>query len=181
MNREVIQLGDLRLQTPSSSIPESKFNTPELNDLIKFMFECMEKEEGVGLAAPQIGINQRLFVFGLKPRPGEAENEGIPYTVVINPKITYLSPETELSYEGCLSIKGKIAEVPRSIKVKYEGFDLQGKPFQVEVSDYVARVIQHEYDHIEGVLICDRAKNLLDLEELLEQRRKMEEENDKER
>lgn len=166
---DVLQFGDVRLKTPSSKVPNSQFRTKELKDLIKLMFECMEKEEGVGLAAPQIGINQRIFVYGLKPEQQQAGEEPIPYTVAINPTITYLSPETETSYEGCLSIKGKIAEVARVKKLKYQAYDEDGNFFEKEVFDYHARIVQHEYDHIEGILISDRAKALYEVEELLKQ------------
>lgn len=127
---------------------------PEIRRLVADMIETMEDAPGVGLAAPQVHVPLRLFVFRVPAeRSGNAPGDGpVGTTAIINPEIEYLTEETELRWEGCLSIPGLRAAVPRRRHIRYAGVDPEGAPVRSEATGFHAGVVQHEYDHLDGVL-----------------------------
>ena len=152
--RSVLRLGDPRLLKVASEV--SEFNHPELDSLIKDMFDTMEAADGVGLAAPQIGIGLRIAIFGFDSNPRYPDSDAIPKTILINPKITALSNEKEDDWEGCLSVPGMRGVVSRYKHIRYHGFDASGAAIDVEASDFHARVVQHECDHLDGIIYTQR-------------------------
>ena len=147
---EILRMGDPRLLRQAEPIVE--FNTPALDSLIADMFDTMHAANGAGLAAPQIGVNSQLVIFGFKQNAGGPDAVPVPETVLINPVITPLSKDIEENWEGCLSVPGFRGVVPRWSRVRYEGFDQFGNPIRREVDGFHARVVQHECDHLIGVL-----------------------------
>ena len=128
------------------------FNSAELNALIEDMQDTMASLNGAGLAAPQIGISIQLVIFGVEENSRYPDAEGIPFTILINPVITPLSDEIEEDWEGCLSVPGLRGMVPRFTKLRYQGYDQQGNAIDRTVEGFHARVVQHECDHLEGIL-----------------------------
>jgi len=127
---------------------------PEIRRLVADMMETMEDAAGAGLAAPQVHVPLRLFVFRVSPERGGEDPDDIPVgnTVVVNPELELLSDERVLRWEGCLSIPGLRAAVPRAPRIRYRGVDCDGRPVGGEVSGFHAGVVQHEYDHLDGIL-----------------------------
>ena len=138
----------------------TEFNTPELHGLIEDMQDTMQAEDGAGLAAPQIGESVRVVIFGVEQNPRYPDAEAVPKTILINPVITALDESMEDGWEGCLSLPGLRGLVPRYSHIKYSGFDMQGNPFEIEASGFHARVVQHECDHLDGILYPQRIKDL---------------------
>jgi peptide deformylase len=157
MIRDVLRMGDPRLWEKSQ--PVTRFNTPELTELLQDMRDTMAHLNGAGLAAPQIGVLLRVVIFGVTSNPRYPDVEEVPDTVLINPIITPLSDEMEEGWEGCLSVPGMRGVVPRHLRLRYSGFDETGKPFEREVSGFHARVVQHECDHLDGVLYPMRIRD----------------------
>ena len=157
MIREVLRMGDPRLWEKSS--PVARFDAPELNELIRDMRDTMAHLNGAGLAAPQIGVGLRVVIFGVQSNPRYPGIEAVPDTVLINPEIEPLADELEEGWEGCLSVPGMRGWVPRWRRLKYKGFDEKGKPFEREVEGFHARVVQHEVDHLDGVLYPMRIRD----------------------
>ena len=157
MIREVLRMGDPRLW--QKSLPVTRFDSPELNELLQDMRDTMAHLNGAGLAAPQIGVGLRVVIFGVRGNPRYPDVEEVPDTVLINPTLTPLSDELEEGWEGCLSVPGMRGWVPRYTRLKYAGYDQHGKRFVREVSGFHARVVQHEVDHLDGVLYPMRIKN----------------------
>jgi peptide deformylase len=157
MIREVLRMGDPRLWQVSAPVKE--FNTQELDQLLADMRDTMAHLNGAGLAAPQIGVLLRVVIFGVRGNPRYPDVEEVPDTVLINPAITPLSSETEEGWEGCLSVPGMRGWVPRYTKLKYSGYDEHGKRFVREVSGFHARVVQHECDHLDGILYPMRIRD----------------------
>jgi peptide deformylase len=155
--KEIIKMGHPLLLSEASPITE--FNTPELHQLIEDMIETMEDASGAGLAAPQVGECIQLVIFGADTER-YPEDDSIPFTVLINPTITPLSEEMDDGWEGCLSVPGMRGLVPRFKKINYKGFDQFGKPINQDVEDFHARVVQHECDHLIGMLYPLRIKDL---------------------
>jgi peptide deformylase len=155
--REVLRMGDPRLWQVSR--PIEAFDTAELADLLTDMRDTMAHLNGAGLAAPQIGVQLRVVIFGVKSNPRYPGIEDVPDTVLINPVLTPLSDETDEGWEGCLSVPGMRGWVPRFQKLKYSGFDEQGHRFEREVEGFHARVVQHEVDHLDGVLYPMRIRD----------------------
>jgi peptide deformylase len=156
----------LRMGEPSllqRSEPVTEFGTPELQQLVSDMWETMHAENGAGLAAPQIGVNLRLVVFGFEYNQRYPEAPQIPSTVLINPEIEFLSDDTDEQYEGCLSVPGLRAMVPRYTHIHYRGFDENGHEISREVKGFHARVVQHECDHLDGILYPQRIANMQSL------------------
>jgi peptide deformylase len=149
--REIIKVGDPRLREKSREVSEI---TPEIGQLIDDMVETMHAAEGIGLAAVQIGELDRIIVIEL-PEDEEVPGSGEEY-IVVNPEIVKLSREIETGIEGCLSIPGYVGEVERSFETVIRGLDRHGHPFKLRPRGYLARVFQHEIDHLEGVLYIDR-------------------------
>lgn len=158
MIHPILKMGDPRLLRVSEPIKE--FDTPALHELIKDMFETMRHANGAGLAAPQIGVNLQLVIFGFKQNPRYPDAPNVPETVLINPILTPLSDETDDAWEGCLSVPGMRGLVPRWSRLRYEGYDQFGKKISREVDGFHARVVQHETDHLHGILYPTRIKDL---------------------
>ena len=158
MIREVLRMGDSRLLAPAQ--PVSEFATPELAALIADMKETMAHLDGAGLAAPQIGVPLRVVIFGFETNPRYPEATSVPYTVLINPELSPLSEEEAEAWEGCLSVPGLRGVVPRWTKLRYSGCDEEGRHFEREVEGFHARVVQHECDHLDGILYPMRMKDM---------------------
>ncbi len=153
--REVLTIGDPRLRLVSA--PVERFDDPALPALLQDLRDTMTATDGAGLAAPQIGVPRRVVIFGLTHNPRYPEAPPIPETVLINPVLTPLGEEIDDSaWEGCLSVPGWRALVPRWRRLRYRAFDPAGQPFEREVEGFHARVVQHECDHLDGVLFPDR-------------------------
>ena len=156
--KETLKMGHpLLLQVAE---PVKEFNTPELDGLIQDMYDTMEALNGAGLAAPQIGVSKRVVIFWVDANPRYPEVEAVPNTVLINPSIEILSDEREGGWEGCLSVPGMRGLVPRYTKIRYSGFDQQGNPLEREATGFHARVVQHEVDHLDGILYPQRIEDI---------------------
>lgn len=140
--------------------PLEIFATPELRALIADMEDTMQHLEGAGLAAPQIGVGLRVVIFGFDDNPRYPEAGSVPYTVLINPVLTPLSDEIEEGWEGCLSVPGLRGMVPRWRSLRYTGFDPFGQPIERSVEGFHARVVQHECDHLDGILYPMRIRDM---------------------
>ena len=147
--RDILKMGNPDLLKVSEPID---FEKDDLKTLIEDMKETMKANYGAGLAAPQIGVFKRLVIFGFDTNDRYPEADSVPFTVLINPVITPLSDDKENGWEGCLSVPGLRGVVPRFTHIKYEGYDADGKKFEREVEDFHARVVQHECDHLDGIL-----------------------------
>ncbi|MGD9788064.1 MAG: peptide deformylase [Sulfuricellaceae bacterium] len=156
--KPILRMGDPRLLERAA--PVERFDTPELHALLQDMHDTMRANDGAGLAAPQIGVGLQVVVFGFDALERYPEAESVPYTVLINPVLEPLSKELEEGWEGCLSIPGMRGRVPRFASLRYRGFDAQGNPIDRSVSGFHARVVQHECDHLLGVLYPMRITDL---------------------
>lgn len=156
--RAVLKMGDPRLLEPSR--PVERFDTPELHALIADMQDTMRSLDGAGLAAPQIGVSLRVVIFGVQANPRYPNAEPVPTTILINPKLYPIGDETEDGWEGCLSVPGLRGLVGRYASLRYTGYDQRGAPIDRTVSGFHARVVQHECDHIDGILYPLRLKDL---------------------
>jgi len=150
--REIVLMGDPVLRTPGEEV---EVFDEELQDLVRDMFETMYHAEGVGLAAPQIGLSKRVLVVDLRK-----EEQPEARVALVNPRLVWSSSETEKEYEGCLSIPGLEELVERPSSVRIEGRDPKGNEVVVEADEYFARALQHEIDHLDGVLFLDRVSAL---------------------
>lgn len=158
MIHTILKMGDPRLLRVAEPVKE--FNTPDLLRLIDDMFETMAAANGAGLAAPQIGVNLQLVIFGFKNNPRYPDAPTVPETVLLNPVLTPLSETMEEAWEGCLSVPGMRGLVPRWSKLRYEGVDQFGQVIRREVDGFHARVVQHECDHLNGILYPSRIRDL---------------------
>jgi peptide deformylase len=158
MIRPILHMGDPRLLERSQ--PVERFGTGELMALIGDLHETMVAARGAGLAAPQIGIGLRVVIFGFEHNQRYPDAEPVPYTELVNPVITPLAAEVDEDWEGCLSVPGLRGKVPRFSRVRYTGVDPQGRPIDREASGFHARVVQHECDHLDGVLYPMRMRDL---------------------
>ena len=156
--RRVIKMGDPLLYRKAE--PVKGFNTPELDALIADMFDTMAALNGAGLAAPQIGVSQRVVIFSVESNPRYPDVEPVPTTVLINPLLTPIGDEMEEGWEGCLSVPGLRGLVTRHKNLRYTGFDQHGKPLDRTVSGFHARVVQHECDHLDGILYPMRLRDI---------------------
>jgi len=157
MIRDILKMGDPRLLQKAR--PVTQFNTPELRLLIDDMFDTMEHANGAGLAAPQIGVDLQVVIFGFDRNPRYPDAPTVPKTVLINPVLEPLSDEIEDGWEGCLSVPGLRGVVPRHTRLKYTGFDMMGNRIDRVAEGFHARVVQHECDHLIGVLYPMRIKD----------------------
>ncbi len=161
MIREILRMGDPRLLQIAK--PVQKFNTPELRALLVDLFDTMHAADGAGLAAPQIGVSLRVVIFGyadLNARnPRFPDAPAVPETVLINPVLEPLGDELEDGWEGCLSVPGLRGVVPRDARLRYTGFDAEGESIDRTVDGFHARVVQHECDHLDGVLYPMRIRD----------------------
>jgi len=147
--RDILKMGNPDLLKVSEPVD---FEKDDLTTLIEDMKETMKANDGAGLAAPQIGVFKRLVIFGFDTNDRYPEADSVPFTVLINPIITPLSDEKENGWEGCLSVPGLRGVVPRFTHIKYEGYDAKGNKIEREAEDFHARVVQHECDHLDGIL-----------------------------
>ncbi|WP_028224701.1 peptide deformylase [Paraburkholderia ferrariae] len=150
MIREILRMGDPRLL--SIARPVDHFDTPELHALIADMFDTMHAANGAGLAAPQIGVDLQVVIFGFEHNERYPEAPAVPQTVLINPVIHPLSHDMEEGWEGCLSVPGMRGAVSRYSMIRYTGFDQYGTPIDRVAEGFHARVVQHECDHLIGKL-----------------------------
>ena len=155
--REILKMGDARLLRIAQ--PVAAFDTPELHALIADLFETMHAANGAGLAAPQIGVDLALVIFGFRHNQRYPDAPPVPETVLINPQITPLGDAEEEDWEGCLSVPGLRGVVPRLARIRYTGFDASGAPIEREAEGFHARVVQHECDHLIGTLYPMRVRD----------------------
>lgn len=175
MIREVLRMGDERLLRVSR--PVTAFDTPELRALLNDMRDTMAHLDGAGLAAPQIGVDLRVVIFGVEANPRYPDAEAVPFTILINPVMTPLTAAEEDGWEGCLSVPGLRGVVPRLTRLRYAGCDERGQPFEREVEGFHARVVQHECDHLDGILYPMRVRDfrlfgftdVLNIDQLIEE------------
>ncbi len=156
--RRVLKMGDPDLLRVSE--PVKVFDTPELHELIADLWETMEAEGGVGIAAPQVGVAERVVVFGFEESERYPEAPEVSRTVLINPKIEPIGNDAVDGWEGCLSVPGMRGVVPRFLRIRYSGYDAKGERFEREVEDFHARVVQHECDHLDGILYPMRIQDM---------------------
>jgi peptide deformylase len=157
MIHPILKMGDPRLLRIAK--PVEAFGTTELETLIADMFETMHAAGGVGLAAPQIGVDLQLVIFGFEHGDRYPDAPPVPRTILLNPMITPLSPDREEGWEGCLSVPGMRGAVPRYTRIFYSGFDPSGAPIEREAEGFHARVVQHEVDHLLGRLYPSRIED----------------------
>jgi peptide deformylase len=155
--REILKMGDPRLLRIAK--PVEAFGTPELRLLIDDMFETMHAVNGAGLAAPQIGVDLQLVIFGFRQNQRYPDAPPVPETVLINPHIEPLDDAEEEGWEGCLSVPGLRGVVPRLARIRYTGFDAEGEPIDRVAEGFHARVVQHECDHLIGTLYPMRIRD----------------------
>ena len=154
----ILKMGDPRLLRHAR--PVERFNTPELHALVQDLLDTMAHANGAGLAAPQIGVDLQVVIFGSdQPNPRYPDAPVVPRTVLVNPVITPLSDEEEEGWEGCLSVPGLRGVVPRWRRIRYTGFDLLGRPIDRVAEGFHARVVQHECDHLIGRLYPSRIQD----------------------
>ena len=156
--KRVLRMGEPLLLEVAK--PVTAFDTPELHDLIADMQDTMDAMSGAGIAAPQIGMSLRVVIFGVGKNPRYPDAEQVPYTVLINPTLTPISEAMEDGWEGCLSVPGMRGLVPRYSRLHYTGFDQFGSPIDRMASGFHARVVQHECDHLDGILYPMRIEDL---------------------
>jgi peptide deformylase len=157
--RRVLKMGEPLLQTVAA--PVTRFDA-QLRELIADMDDTMRALSGAGIAAPQIGVSVRVVIFELKDNPRYPHIAPVPYTVLVNPLVTPLTAEQDEGWEGCLSVPGMRGLVPRYRRLQYRGFDQYGAPIDRTVEGFHARVVQHELDHLEGILFPQRVRDLRD-------------------
>ena len=158
--RSVLRMGDPRLLEVSR--PVERFDSAELRELLTDMQDTMHALNGAGLAAPQIGVPLRVVIFGMQSNPRYPDAEPVPFTVLVNPVLETLGDDLEEGWEGCLSVPGMRGWVPRYKRLRYRGFDASGHAIDRTVDDFHARVVQHECDHLDGVLYPMRVRDLRD-------------------
>jgi peptide deformylase len=156
--REILKMGDPRLLRTAQ--PVTAFATPELVELIRDLEETMHSAGGVGLAAPQVGVDLQVVIFGFEYSARYPDAPPVPLAILINPQITPMSDDEEDGWEGCLSVPGLRGVVPRWTSIRYQGFDPQGNHIDREATGFHARVVQHECDHLWGRLYPTRIRDL---------------------
>ncbi len=152
---KIVQVGDPVLRIGTQEVTPEEIRSPQLQQLVEWMRETMRDAPGVGLAAPQVGLPLRLTVIEDTAELPEVERQPVPFHVLINPKLT-LGPEMVVQFEGCLSVEGFQAKVPRARTVHVEALDHHGAPVTIDASGWYARILQHEIDHLDGKLYIDR-------------------------
>ena len=157
MIHDILRMGDPRLLRIAQ--PVEAFDTPELHALIADMFETMHHANGAGLAAPQIGVDLRLVIFGFAADQQRDEDDPVPRTIILNPVIETLDDVEEEGWEGCLSVPGMRGVVPRPGRIRYHGVDPSGQPIDRIATGFHARVVQHECDHLDGILYPMRVRD----------------------
>ncbi len=165
---KVARLGHPAIRKAAAPLTSEEIRSKEIQDLIDDMIETMHEYDGVGLAAPQIHVSKQIAVLEVNANSRYPDAPKVPLTVLINPKIASRSKKINETWEGCLSIPDMRGVVPRNDSLVCEAFDRQGKPIKLEVDGFFARVIQHEWDHLEGNVYLDRMTNLRSLSHLSE-------------
>jgi peptide deformylase len=155
--RPVLKMGEPLLRAVAA--PVTRFDE-ELASLVADMDDSMRHLSGAGIAAPQIGVSLRVVIFELRDNPRYPHLTPVPYTVLVNPQLTPLGPEEDEGWEGCLSVPGMRGLVPRFRRLRYQGFDAKGAPLDRTVEGFHARVVQHEVDHLDGILFPQRVRDL---------------------
>ncbi len=153
----ILRMGDPRLLRIAQ--PVERFATPELRELVADMFETMRAANGAGLAAPQIGVDLQFVIFGFGRNARYPDAEPVPETVLVNPQVEPLGDAEEDGWEGCLSVPGMRGVVPRLTRIRYRGFDVDGRPVERDAEGFHARVVQHECDHLVGTLYPMRIRD----------------------
>jgi peptide deformylase len=156
--RSILRLGDPVLRQIAA--PVTQLGTPALRELVHDMLDTMRANDGAGLAAIQIGVSQRVVVFELNANPRYPDADSVPLTVLVNPEIEILDEERDLGWEGCLSVPGMRGLVPRYRRLRYRGYDELGQPIDRTVEGFHARVVQHECDHLDGILYPQRIEDM---------------------
>jgi peptide deformylase len=156
--RRVLKMGDPLLYRRAD--PVSAFDTEDLHALVSDMLDTMAALNGAGLAAPQIGVSQRVVIFGIEANPRYPHAEPVPLTVLVNPTLHVIGDDTEEGWEGCLSVPGLRGLVARHRHLRYTGYDARGNPIDRTVSGFHARVVQHECDHLDGILYPMRLNDI---------------------
>lgn len=160
---KVAHLGHPVLRAKAKTIPPAEIGTPRIQALIDDMFETMQEYAGIGLAAPQVHEGLRLFVAGVRSVDVESplsDDTDMPFITVINPEVVAIGEEVEDGWEGCLSIPDIRGKVPRPVSVRLRALDRHGKKFELRATGLPARVIQHERDHLDGIIFFDRMRSL---------------------
>jgi peptide deformylase len=152
--RPILRIGDPRLRQVAEPVDE--FDTPELHELIRDMFDTMAAADGAGLAAPQVGVLKRIMIFGIESSSRYQDVEVVPTTVLINPEFEVIDEARQGFWEGCLSVPGMRGYVERPAGIRYRGYDQYGEFVEREADGFHAIVFQHEYDHLDGILYPDR-------------------------
>jgi peptide deformylase len=153
----ILEMGDPRLLR--IAVPVERFATPELRTLVADMFETMRAVRGAGLAAPQIGVDLQLVIFGFDRNQRYPDAPAVPETVLVNPTVEPIGDAMEEGWEGCLSVPGLRGVVPRFARIRYRGVDVEGRPIEREAEGFHARVVQHECDHLVGMLYPMRVRD----------------------
>lgn len=156
--RPILKMGEPLLRIPATAV--TRFDTPELHALLADLFDTMHASGGIGIAAPQIGISLQVVVFGFENSERYPDAPPVPRTILINPVLTPLTDETEEGWEGCLSVPGLRGSVPRYTRLRYQGQDEEGRPVDRIAEGFHARVVQHECDHLAGILYPQRIRDM---------------------
>lgn len=156
--REILKMGNPQLLQVSEPVAESEFS--QLEDLVTDLIDTMTAAEGAGLAAPQIGVMKRVVIFGFEHNERYPDAGSVPFTVLINPELEVLDNQVQYGWEGCLSVPGMRGKVPRAYNLRYRGFTLDGTSIDRTVDGFHARVVQHECDHLDGILYPMRMEDM---------------------
>jgi peptide deformylase len=156
--KPVLRMGNQQLLEPSSLVED--FAMPELHRIVQDMQDTMQKEGSIGIAAPQIGVNKRIIMFGFEKSVRHPNERPVPFTILINPVIEPLSEETVEAWEACLSLPGLRGLVPRYKHIRYSGYDPEGNAISRVVEGFHARMLQHETDHLDGILYTQHIKDI---------------------
>jgi peptide deformylase len=155
----IVKIGNKQLATPSAAVSLEQLNSPHFKELIQNMRDTMAEKGGVGIASPQIGCNQRVIMFGFEKSKRYPNEKPVPFTIIVNPNYTILSEEKVDGWEGCLSVPGLRGVISRFNKIEYFGYDLEGQQISRIAEGFHARVVQHECDHLDGVLFPHKLKD----------------------
>ena len=158
--RKVAHLGHPVLRRVAEAVPPEAILAPEIQQLVDDMLETMDEYDGAGLAAPQVHVSKRLVVYGVDANPRYPDAESVPLTVLVNPVLTPLTEEIEDDWEGCLSLPDLRGRVPRPTRVRVEAYDRDGRRLRFDADEFHARVVQHECDHLDGVVYVDRMASM---------------------
>jgi peptide deformylase len=160
---KVAHLGHPVLRKVAEPVSPEAIRAPEIQQLIDDMLETMDDHDGAGLAAPQVHVSRRVVVYGVEASPRHPDADAVPLTVLVNPKITFLTEDEEEDWEGCLSVPDLRGMVPRRTQIRVEAYDRDAKPLRYTAEGFHARVVQHECDHLDGKVYLDRMRSMATL------------------